>query len=442
MGRTYDTVSFLSDYGTQDEFVGVVKSVIRSIAPGATVIDLTHEIPPHDLRTAGLALVRSAQYLAPGVILAVVDPGVGTERRAVAIEVAGGEGVFVGPDNGLLASAVAMTGGAERAVELTNPDYQLAAPGPTFAGRDVFGPAAAHLCNGVDLTDLGPEIDPISLRPGILPLSEVTPEGQVKAEVLWIDRFGNVQLNVDPDDIAFLGDRMHVRFGESDRAVRTGGLALVRSAQYLAPGVILAVVDPGVGTERRAVAIEVAGGAGVFVGPDNGLLASAVAMTGGAERAVELTNADYQLAAPGPTFAGRDVFAPAAAHLCNGVDLAELGPSIDPITLRPGILPLSETTADGVKAEVLWVDRFGNVQLNVDPDDIDFLGDRMHVRFGESDKAIRTGGRVSTYGDLKPGQLGIIVDSYGLVSLAFDRGSAADELKLRPGDAVSLQLLT
>ena len=85
MGRAYDTVSFLSDYGTQDEFVGVVKSVIRSLAPAALVIDLTHEIPPHDLRTAGLALVRSAQYLAPGVILAVVDPGVGTDRRAVAV---------------------------------------------------------------------------------------------------------------------------------------------------------------------------------------------------------------------------------------------------------------------------------------------------------------------------------------------------------------------
>ena len=270
MGRAYDTVSFLSDYGTQDEFVGVVKSVIRSIAPAALVIDLTHEIPPHDLRTGGLALVRSAQYLAPGVILAVVDPGVGTERRAVAVEVAGGEGVFVGPDNGLLASAVAMTGGAERAVELTNPDYQLAAPGPTFAGRDVFAPAAAHLCNGVDLSDLGP--------------------------------------------------------------------------------------------------------------------------------------------------------------------------AIDPITLRPGILPLSEVTADGVKAEVLWVDRFGNVQLNVDPDDIAFLGDRMRVRFGES--GVRTAGVVRTYGDLKPGQLGVIVDSYGLVSLAFDRGSAANELRITAGDGVTLEVLT
>ena len=86
MGRAYDTVSFLSDYGTTDEFVGVVKSVIRSVAPHALVIDITHEVPPHDLRSGGLALVRSAQDLAPGVILAVVDPGVGTDRRAVAVE--------------------------------------------------------------------------------------------------------------------------------------------------------------------------------------------------------------------------------------------------------------------------------------------------------------------------------------------------------------------
>src|SRR5947207_15001896 len=133
----YDTVAFLSDYGLADEFVGVVKSVIRSLAPAATVIDITHEIAPHDVRAGSLALVRSVQYLAPGVVLAVVDPGVGTDRRAIAVEVGeDGEGVFVGPDNGLMASAVSMTGGATRAVELTNAEYHLPAPGPTFAGRD------------------------------------------------------------------------------------------------------------------------------------------------------------------------------------------------------------------------------------------------------------------------------------------------------------------
>jgi len=97
-------------------------------------------------------------------------------------------------------------------------------------------------------------------------------------------------------------------------------------------------------------------------------------------------------------------------------------------------------TADGVKCEVLWVDRFGNVQLNVDPDEIRFLGDRMRVRFGES--GVRTAGIVRTYGDLKPGQLGVIVDSYGLVSLAFDRRSAADELRVSAGDGITLEELT
>ena len=116
--------------------------------------------------------------------------------------------------------------------------------------------------------------------------------------------------------------------------------------------------------------IEVAGGAGVLVGPDNGLLAPAVAIVGGAERAVELTNAEYQLEAPGATFAGRDVFAPAAAHLCNGVDLAELGTPVDPALLCRAWCRCRARRPDGIHAEVLWVDRFGNCQLNVGPDDL------------------------------------------------------------------------
>ena len=167
----YDTISFLSDYGLADEFVGVVKSVIRQIAPEVMVIDITHEVPPHDVRAGGLTLARSAQYLAPGVVLAVVDPGVGTTRRAVAVEVGDGTSVLVGPDNGLLAPAVGMVGGATRAVELVNPEYRLEAPGPTFDGRDVFAPAAAHLCAGVPLGELGPDIDPIGMRPGTLPIT-------------------------------------------------------------------------------------------------------------------------------------------------------------------------------------------------------------------------------------------------------------------------------
>src|SRR5690554_3778965 len=128
MDLRYDTVTFLSDYGTTDEYVGVVHSVIRSLAPGVRVIDLTHHVPVHDVRAGALTLARSAQYLTAGVVVAVVDPGVGTERRAIAVEVGDGASVLVGPDNGLLAPAVAMVGGATRVVELTNTAYHLQAP--------------------------------------------------------------------------------------------------------------------------------------------------------------------------------------------------------------------------------------------------------------------------------------------------------------------------
>src|SRR3954452_19553450 len=131
MAPRFTTVSFLSDYGLADEFVGGVPSVIRSAAPEIPVVDVTPRVPRHDVRAGSLTLVRAVQYLAPGVVLAVVDPGVGTERRAVAVEVGEGEAVFVGPDNGLLASAVSMVGGATRAVSLTNTDYHLPAPGST-----------------------------------------------------------------------------------------------------------------------------------------------------------------------------------------------------------------------------------------------------------------------------------------------------------------------
>ncbi len=200
MSRRHDTISFLTDYGMADEFVGVVKAVICDIAPHATIIDLTHEIPPFDVKAGSLALARCISYVPEGIVLAVVDPGVGTDRRAIAVEVAQGAGVFIGPDNGLLAPAVAMAGGAERAFEITNPEYRLVAPGATFDGRDVFGPAAAHLCNGVPLEQLGPEVDPALLMPATIPLPR-TEGDEVIAEVLWVDRFGNCQLNIGPDDL-------------------------------------------------------------------------------------------------------------------------------------------------------------------------------------------------------------------------------------------------
>jgi S-adenosylmethionine hydrolase len=232
MPLRYDTLTFLSDYGRVDEFVGVVHSVVRAISPDIAMVDLTHDIAPHDTRAAGLLLARSVQYLCPGVVLAVVDPGVGGGRRGVAVEVGDGASILVGPDNGLLAPAVAMCGGATRAVELNNTDYQFESPGPTFAGRDVFAPAAAYLCTGVAMTDLGIEVDPAGLLPGVLPVSHLDDEGDLVAEVLWVDRFGNAQLNVDPLEVETLvGDEASVELA-------FGGVTRVasRSVTYEAVG--------------------------------------------------------------------------------------------------------------------------------------------------------------------------------------------------------------
>ena len=232
MAPRFDTISFLSDYGTTDEFVGVVKSVIRSIAPQVTVVDITHDIHPYDVKGGALTLARSVQYLCPGVVLAVVDPGVGTDRRAVAIEVGDGQSFLVGPDNGLLASAVGMVGGATDAVELANPEYRLASPGPTFDGRDVFGPAAAHLCAGVPLEALGPRVDPAELVPGLVPLPR-DENGAIVGEVLWVDRYGNCQLNIDPDQISSWGDRVQLRWTRppAGAAVGAGPTEGTRTAQ-------------------------------------------------------------------------------------------------------------------------------------------------------------------------------------------------------------------
>ena len=273
----YHTVSLLTDYGLEDEFVGVVKSVIRDLAPHVLTIDLTHGIAPHDVRAGALALARSIQYVAPGVVVAVVDPGVGTERRAVAIEVAGGEGVLLGPDNGLLAPAVALVGGAGRAVSLTNAAYHLPAPGPTFAGRDIFAPVAAHLCNGVELTELGEEVDPVSLRPGVVPLHRV--EGAtLVAEILWVDRFGNAQLNVGAEELEPLGPRVLLRFGDQARVA-----VQAASFEAIQPGQLGLVIDSyglaAVALHRRSAAEELgiaAGDAVVLAEPPDGPTAQPV----------------------------------------------------------------------------------------------------------------------------------------------------------------------
>ncbi|MFM7890759.1 MAG: S-adenosyl-l-methionine hydroxide adenosyltransferase family protein [Actinomycetota bacterium] len=238
--QRYDTISFLSDYGLRDEFVGIVKGVIADIAPHARVIDLTHEVPPFDVRAGSLALARCISYVPSGIVLAVVDPGVGTARRGVAVSVGEGRGVLIGPDNGLLSMGTALAGGADAAVVLNNPQYHLEAPGATFAGRDIFAPAAAHLCNGVPLAELGEAVDPNLLLPGVVPLSRSEGDETI-AEVTWIDRYGNCQLNVGPDDVAALGNRLSVVLTSPTGERSTRAANVVRNFSEIGGGIGLVV---------------------------------------------------------------------------------------------------------------------------------------------------------------------------------------------------------
>ena len=196
-------ISFLSDYGRSDEFVGVVHGVLAKLAPESRVIDITHDTPRGDIRSAALRMTRAIQYLPEGVALVVVDPEVGSSRKALAV--ATQWGFFVGPDNGVLSPAVAMVGGAEVMVSIENPEAMIPSPGETFHGRDVFAPAAALLASGeAAIEDLGPLLAPDQVRPLLLPLPKV--EGStVSGEVWWVDHFGNAQTNIGPEELAAVG---------------------------------------------------------------------------------------------------------------------------------------------------------------------------------------------------------------------------------------------
>ncbi len=240
--RMHSHISLLTDYGLNDEFVGVMKSVLADMAPHARITDLTHGIPAFDVRAGSLALARAVQYVPAGIVIAVVDPGVGSARRAIAVEVAEGRGVFLGPDNGLLASAIAMAGGADRAFELSNASLHLGAPGTTFAGRDIFAPVAAFLANGGSIEEVGPEIDTASVMPGLVPVasdeSHATFGDGLRTEVTWVDTYGNCQLNVGPDDIAPFGPVVRLVIGDDVRSAR-----VVSHFAAIDGGAIGAVVD-------------------------------------------------------------------------------------------------------------------------------------------------------------------------------------------------------
>jgi S-adenosylmethionine hydrolase len=206
-------ISFLSDYGTDDEFAGVCRAVIAQIAPGAPLIDLTHGVARQDVRGGAIALANALPFCAPGVHLAVVDPGVGSARRAVAVR--GGEDRYlVGPDNGLLSRALDRLGGATDAVDLGRSPFRLEPLSATFHGRDLFAPVAAHLALGARLEEAGEPIDPSGLASLELPEPQLD-EREVVAHAIHADAFGNATLNLDAAMLAGgplrPGDRLELR---------------------------------------------------------------------------------------------------------------------------------------------------------------------------------------------------------------------------------------
>ncbi|TDV39987.1 SAM hydrolase/SAM-dependent halogenase family protein [Actinophytocola oryzae] len=195
---SYDWISFTTDYGIDDGFVGVCEGVVARIAPGPRVIHLSHTVPPQDVRRGAAVLAQAVPYLPPAVHLAVVDPGVGTDRRGLVLVAA--EGALVGPDNGLLVAAAEALGGLRAAYELTEPAYRLPTVSATFHGRDVFAPAAAHLAEGVPAARFGPEVDPATLVRLPEPSTSVT-QGRLTTEIRYVDTFGNLQLAATGADL-------------------------------------------------------------------------------------------------------------------------------------------------------------------------------------------------------------------------------------------------
>jgi S-adenosyl-L-methionine hydrolase (adenosine-forming) len=188
-------ITFLSDYGDEDEFAGVCRAVIAQIAPDAPLVDLTHGIGRQGVRHGALALANALPFCPPGIHIAVVDPGVGTDRRPVAVTTMDEGRFLVGPDNGLLAPAIERFGGAARAIDLSRSPFRLEPVSATFHGRDLFAPVAAHLALGATLDEAGEKFDASELQGMELPQPTVEP-GRVVAPVLYADRFGNVVLSL------------------------------------------------------------------------------------------------------------------------------------------------------------------------------------------------------------------------------------------------------
>jgi S-adenosyl-L-methionine hydrolase (adenosine-forming) len=220
--------------------------------------------------------------------------------------------------------------------------------------------------------------------------------------------------------------------------VRGGAAELATSVRYMPEdAVYLAVVDPGVGTSRRGIAVETTGGQ-LLVGPDNGLLSPAWEELGGAVASVEITARDVVLTPTSHTFHGRDVFAPAAAHLANGRGLAALGPEIALDSLVRVDMPRPQIAAGQIRCGVLSIDRFGNVQLTAREDDLAGAGldDEHDVLLDTDEAGAITLRRARTFDDVRAGQAALIVDSSGWLAAAVNGGSLAEALRISVGDPV------
>jgi S-adenosyl-L-methionine hydrolase (adenosine-forming) len=201
------TISFLSDYGREDDFAGVCHGVMARIAPEARVIDITHGIPRHNVRAGALVMRNALPYMPAGVHLAIVDPEVGAERRAVAVRCAEDDRLLVGPDNGVLALAIERFGGAVEAMDVGRSTWRLEPVSATFHGRDIFAPVAAHLAAGDPLAAAGDPCDADSLARLELPQPE-TSDGVLTAHALAVDRFGNVILDATHEDLEGSGIKL------------------------------------------------------------------------------------------------------------------------------------------------------------------------------------------------------------------------------------------
>jgi S-adenosylmethionine hydrolase len=234
-------VTLLTDYGRDDDFVGVCHGVIRTIHPEAQIVDITHGVERYAVRQGALVLRNTLPYMPVGVHIAVVDPQVGTERRAVALRTGDGR-ILVGPDNGLLSLAWRRCGDVDLAVDVTRSPHRLEPVSATFHGRDIFAPVAAHLARGAELADAGDQLDDAELETVELPQPRVE-DGTLVGHALVVDRFGNAALNVDHDDMAgtqitlgstveieVAGERYLATYAQTFADVRPGELIVYEDA--------------------------------------------------------------------------------------------------------------------------------------------------------------------------------------------------------------------